>query len=73
MAEKDEALKKAITAVGGKAEDLAAKLGITPQAISQWEQVPLLRVPDVERITGISRYDLRPDFFGTPSDTSEVA
>lgn len=37
---------------------------ITPQAISQWEQVPLARVFDIESATGISRHDLRPDFFG---------
>ena len=34
---------------------------VTPQAISQWKQVPHDRVLDVERITGISRHELRPD------------
>lgn len=38
--------------------------GITPQAISQWDIVPLTRVPEVEKITGISRHELRPDYFG---------
>ena len=41
--------------------------GITSQAISQWERVPAERVLDVERITGISRHELRPDIFG-PKD-----
>ena len=35
--------------------------GISPQAISQWRQVPADRVLEVERVTGIPRHDLRPD------------
>jgi DNA-binding transcriptional regulator YdaS (Cro superfamily) len=66
MAEKDEALKKAIMAVGGKAEALAEKLGISPQALSQWGSVPPLRVLEVERITGVPRHELRSDIYPAP-------
>lgn len=45
-------------------EKLAQPLGITVSAISQWARVPLKRVADVERITGIARAVLRPDLFG---------
>ena len=38
-----------------------ALAGITPQAISQWRQVPAERVLEVERVTGIARESLRPD------------
>jgi hypothetical protein len=38
-----------------------ALIGITPQAISQWRQVPAERVLEVERVTGINREVLRPD------------
>lgn len=63
MAEKtDTGLKRALEAAG-TGEKLAAALEITPQAISQWERVPLSRVFEVERITGVPRHDLRPDFF----------
>lgn len=49
---------------GGPAA-LAKALGnITPQAVSQWKKIPAERVLDVERVTGISRQELRPDVFG---------
>lgn len=63
MAEKtDIGLKRALEAAG-TGEKLAADLGITPQAISQWDKIPLNRVFEVERITGVPRHELRPDFF----------
>jgi len=60
-------LEKVITASGGAAE-LARHLNISRSAIAQWQQVPVNRVLDVERITGISRHDLRPDIYGQRSD-----
>jgi len=58
-----DALKKAKLAAGG-ASAIARHLGLTPQAVLQWKSVPPERVLDVERLTGVSRYDLRPDVFG---------
>lgn len=48
----------------GSASELARQLGISPAAVLQWEEVPLRRVIEVERISGVSRHELRPDFFG---------
>lgn len=48
--------------VGGMAQ-LASKLGIARQAIYQWSRIPAERVVDVERVTGISRTELRPDLY----------
>ena len=59
------ALQTAIDKAGG-AKALAEALGITRQAVEQWQAVPADRVLQVERITGVSRYALRPDIFGTP-------
>lgn len=68
-----EALKNACETAGGVSA-LSAKIGITSQAISQWERVPASRVLDVERETGVSRYLLRPDVFGasTSQPTQEA-
>jgi len=53
----------------GSAKELARRIGVTPQAISQWDEVPLNRVLVVERETGISRHELRPDVFGLAPET----
>jgi DNA-binding transcriptional regulator YdaS (Cro superfamily) len=55
-------IQKAASRVGG-IKLLATKLGITPQAIYQWAEVPLDRAADIERISGIPRSRLRPDVF----------
>lgn len=44
---------------------LARELGITPQAVAQWRVIPAERVLDIERITGVSRHEQRPDVFGS--------
>ena len=68
-----DALENAKQAVGG-ASALARALGdISSQAISQWKRVPAERVLDVERATGISRHDLRPDIYGPALNSGEAA
>jgi DNA-binding transcriptional regulator YdaS (Cro superfamily) len=65
MGNRTKALKRAI-AIAGNSAVLAKRIGITPQALSQWEVVPPLRVIAVERATGVSRSELRPDLY--PAD-----
>ena len=68
MAQDPETLKKAadraIAAVG-LPSDMAKALGITRQAVIQWIQVPVKHIEKVEELTGYSRYELRPDVYGT--------
>ena len=56
------ALVAAIAQCGGVSA-LAECLEISSQAISQWECCPGLRVLEVERYSGVSRHDLRPDLY----------
>lgn len=55
-------LERAKERVGGQAA-LAKLIGVTAQAISQWDEVPPLRVLDVERVSGVPRSELRPDLY----------
>jgi DNA-binding transcriptional regulator YdaS (Cro superfamily) len=59
---RDKALSRAVEAVGGWAA-LARGLGATRGAIWQWRRIPAARVLAVERLTGVSRHDLRPDLY----------
>jgi DNA-binding transcriptional regulator YdaS (Cro superfamily) len=45
---------------------------ISSQAVSKWAQVPAERVLEVERLSGVSRYRLRPDVFGVFPDIGEA-
>jgi DNA-binding transcriptional regulator YdaS (Cro superfamily) len=42
---------------------IARELGVTRSAVYQWTRVPVDRVLEVERITGVSRHVLRPDIY----------
>lgn len=66
---RDSALARAIEAAG-TSHELSRRLGLTPQALSQWERVPPLRVLDVERATGVPRHHLRPDVYPAPELTA---
>ena len=62
MSNRNEALDRAIKAAGGVGA-LAIGIGVRPQAVSQWDEVPPLRVLEVERVSGVPRYELRPDLY----------
>ena len=55
-------LDRAIKEAGGLTK-LAAFLNITKQAVAQWDEVPPLRVLEVERVSGVPRHELRPDLY----------
>lgn len=61
-------LGKAIKRAGGLTE-LAEKLGVTPQVVSNWRsrgRVPAERCIEIETATdgAVTRQELRPDIFG---------
>lgn len=55
--------KRAIAKAGGPAK-VAVLLGITSQAVSQWQRVPVVHAGKLSRETGIPLWELRPDIFG---------
>jgi len=55
------ALKLALARVS--LADMANELSITKSAISQWDICPALRVLSVEKLSGVTRFDLRPDLY----------
>ena len=59
-------LNEAIAAAGG-IQCLAKALDISYQAVQKWRargHPPAKRCLDIERLTGVSRHDLRPDIYG---------
>jgi DNA-binding transcriptional regulator YdaS (Cro superfamily) len=67
-----EALNRAIEAAGGQSA-LARALGISPQAIDQWTKAPPLRVIAIEKASGVSRHELRPDLYPLAADAPKLA
>jgi DNA-binding transcriptional regulator YdaS (Cro superfamily) len=61
---KDSVLERVYACVGP--HELGRALGITGQAVSQWDRVPPLQVLKVEQVTGIPRHELRPDIYPPP-------
>lgn len=56
-------------------EQLAGAFGVNKSTILRWEaeRVPAERVLDVERRTGVSRHELRPDLYPEDALLSEGA
>lgn len=61
----ENAREQAIAKAGGS-RSVAEALGITRQAVEDWIRVPAKHVLRLEAISGVSRYDLRPDIYGDP-------
>lgn len=72
MTKAQTAIERAAQAVGGFPE-LARKLGVTRHAIYQWDRVPANRVIPIERATGVSRHELRPDLYPLTTPKGKAA
>jgi len=69
QARAESALKLAIARCHG-VNAMAEKLGITHSAVSQWTICPTPRCLEVEKLSGVPRYDLRPDIYPQEKDTA---
>jgi DNA-binding transcriptional regulator YdaS (Cro superfamily) len=58
----------------GLSAKIARELKLSTGAVAQWDKVPAERIPEIERITGISRQLLRPDIClpSAPPDAETV-
>jgi DNA-binding transcriptional regulator YdaS (Cro superfamily) len=64
----ETAIQRAAREAGGQSS-LARHLGCTPQAIQRMcasGRVPAERVLQIEKVTGVSRHELRPDLYPMP-------
>jgi len=57
----------------GRLRDLAVALSVSPATILTWKQVPPKYCLKIEEITGVSRFDLRPDVYGEKHKDLEVS
>lgn len=68
----DYGLRTAIEAVGGRKTELVRRINeitdrrLSHSALSQWTRVPLDRVSDVAKVTGVPKHILRPDQHDPP-------
>lgn len=70
MSERPSIVERVISAYGGGSA-LARRIGVSRNAISQWHasgRIPAERVLEIERLTGVSRHDIRPDIYGPAAD-----
>jgi hypothetical protein len=61
-----------IRARRGLLAKIARECGLSRAAVAVWDRVPAERLPEVERISGISRCDLRPDICPPPEDIASA-
>ena len=47
----------------GSNNALAALAGVSAQAVSQWQKVPLHHVPHIAEALGLDEYEIRPDHY----------
>jgi DNA-binding transcriptional regulator YdaS (Cro superfamily) len=66
-----------IIARAGGVVALSRATGIKPSTISKWRGakggIPAERVPEVSRITGIPRHELRPDLWEAPASAAPAS
>lgn len=58
-----DATQKAVKAAGGS-RAVGKALNLTRQAVEDWPRVPAKHVLRLEQLSGVSRYELRPDIYG---------
>ncbi|WP_422569981.1 YdaS family helix-turn-helix protein [Antarcticirhabdus aurantiaca] len=68
----EAALIRAVDRVGGPAA-VGRSFAISSQAVGQWKVCPHKRVIELERLSGVSRFELRPDLYPLEAGASVAA
>lgn len=63
----NERTRNAIEKSGGLSA-LSRQIGITRQAISQWDRIPAEQCRQVSEISGVPLHELRPDIYPEPAE-----
>ena len=64
---RDPVLEEGFSRLGkGSRRKIGDACGITSQAVSDWDRVPVEHVITFESLTGIPRERIRPDIYGAP-------
>jgi DNA-binding transcriptional regulator YdaS (Cro superfamily) len=64
--------QRAVKAIGGVVA-VAKLVGISPQAVSQWDRVPAPHAAKVAAASGVPAHELRPDIFTPPAEPAAGA
>lgn len=59
----NEITRIAIERAGGP-RAVSRQVNLTRQAVAKWDEVPPRHVLVIEELSGVSRYELRPDIYG---------
>lgn len=74
MSKPKNIVDRIVSDLGGLTKTAAA-LGLdNPSVVANWRtrgQVPYQRAVEIERLTGISRHELRPDIFGSHPEAAQ--
>ena len=76
MTNQNEKLTKGLALAkeaAGSGAALGRLLGLTKEAVNLWTEIPLVRMLEIERVTGVDRTILRPDVFERPKKKNPEA
>lgn len=62
MKQRSETITDIIVTIGSLSE-MSRRLGVSRQAIAQWDKVPVKHLRAISEMTGIPRQKLRPDLY----------
>ncbi len=66
MADRYKIAVQTVVRLAGGPERLGRAIGVTRQAVDQWQRIPVKHVLVLERLLHVPRHKQRPDFYPPP-------